>query len=40
VLGGLPFRIGAWDLPSWGSMIAVVVAGYLGYTGLRISRLR
>lgn len=29
------FRIGGWDAPSWLSLIAVVAAGFLGYTGLR-----
>ena len=29
------FRVGGWDAPSWVSLIAVLVAGFLGYTGLR-----
>ena len=31
------FRVGGWDVPSWVSLIAVVPAGYLSYTGFRIA---
>ena len=31
------FRIGTWDAPPLVSVIAVLVAGFLGYTGLRIA---
>jgi len=37
VFGGLEFRVDGWDLPSWGSVVAAVVAGYLSYAGFRIS---
>ncbi len=31
------FRVGSWDVPSWVSLIAVALAGYLSYTGFRIA---
>ncbi len=31
------FRVDSWDVPSWVSMIAVALAGYLSYTGFRIA---
>ena len=31
------FRVGGWDVPSWVSLIAVALAGYLSYTGFRIA---
>ncbi len=31
------FRVGIWDVPSWVSLIAVALAGYLSYTGFRIA---
>jgi uncharacterized membrane protein len=37
VFGGFGFEVGGWNLPSWGSIVAAVVAGYLSYTGLRIA---
>ena len=36
VIVGWEFRVGSWDVPSWASLIAVALAGYLSYTGLRI----
>ena len=29
--------VGSWSVPSWASLVAVVVAGCMGYWGLRIS---
>jgi hypothetical protein len=37
LFGGYEFRVGPWDVPTWGSMIAVAVAGYLSFAGLRIA---
>ena len=31
------FRVVGWDVPSWVSLIAVALAGYLSYTGFRIA---
>ena len=31
------FRVGGWDAPAWVSLAAIVVAGFLGYSGLRIA---
>ena len=31
------FRVGGWDVPSWVSLIAVALAGYLSCTGFRIA---
>ena len=30
--------IGDWTVPQWISWVALVVAGYLGYEGLRLAR--
>jgi hypothetical protein len=38
VLAGLDFRVGTWDVPTWGSIIALAVAGYLSFSGLRLAR--
>ena len=37
VLVGWDFSVGGWDVPSWASVVAAVVAGYLGWTGFRIA---
>jgi len=37
VLMGWPVLIGGWMVPMWVSWIAVVVAGALGYFGLRLT---
>lgn len=37
LLGGLEFHVGGWDLPAWASIVAVIVAGFLSYSGLRIA---
>ena len=37
VFGGFEFRVGAWDVPTWGSIVAVAVAGYLSFAGFRIA---
>ncbi|MBI4138662.1 hypothetical protein HY479_00735 [Candidatus Uhrbacteria bacterium] len=29
-----PATIGIWDVPSWLSIVALVVSGYLAYVGL------
>ena len=31
------FRIGTWDAPPLVSVIAVLVAGFLGYEGVRVA---
>ena len=35
VIVGWEFRVGGWDAPSWVSLVALAVAGYLSYQGLR-----
>ncbi len=30
--------IGGWDVPRWVSGLAVVLAGYLGYTAFRLAK--
>jgi hypothetical protein len=40
VFAGLEFRVGGWDLPSWGSIVAAAVAGYMSYVGFRIAARR
>ena len=30
------FMVGGWSVPSWVSLIAVAVAGYLSFSGLRL----
>ena len=37
VIAGWDFRVAGWDVPSWVSVIAVALAGYLSYTGFRIA---
>ena len=37
VIVGWEFHVGGWDVPSWVSLIAVALAGYLSYTGFRIA---
>jgi uncharacterized membrane protein len=37
VIGGHELRLDDWDVPTWGSIVAAIVAGYLSYTGFRIS---
>jgi hypothetical protein len=37
VIAGFEFRVGAWNVPTWGSIIAAGVAGFLSYTGFRIA---
>ncbi len=34
---GWEFRVDGMDVPAWGSLAAVVVAGYLSFTGFRIA---
>ena len=34
---GWDFSVGGWGVPSLGSVVAVAVAGYLGWTGFRIA---
>ena len=31
------FVVGGWSVPSWGSLVAVVVTGFLSYSGFRIA---
>ena len=31
------FRVGGWEVPSWVSLTAVALAGYLSYTGFQIA---
>jgi len=38
IVYGWEAMIGGWSVPMWLSWAAVVVAGYLTYTGLRQSR--
>lgn len=33
---GWSAAIAGWDVPQWASVVGVVVAGYLSYTGFRI----
>ncbi|MEK9183950.1 MAG: hypothetical protein AAB890_02660 [Patescibacteria group bacterium] len=33
ILMGWEANIGGWDVPMWLSWLAVVIAGYLAYTG-------
>ena len=35
LFGGFEFRVGTLDVPTWGSIVAVAVAGYLSYGGFR-----
>lgn len=37
LLEGFEIRVGGGELPSWGSILIVAAAGYLSYTGFRIS---
>ena len=37
VIAGWEFRVGGWEAPSWVSLVALAVAGYLSYQGLRIA---
>jgi hypothetical protein len=37
VIGGHELRLDDWDVPTWGSIVAAIVAGYLSYAGFRIS---
>jgi len=37
VLAGWDFTVSRWDVQPWGSVVAAVVAGYLGWMGLRIA---
>ena len=30
--------IGGWSVPAWVSVAALLIAGYLGYEGLKLSR--
>ena len=30
--------IGNWSVPAWVSVAALLIAGYLGYAGLKLSR--
>lgn len=30
--------IGGWPVPTWVSVVALIVAAYLGYEGLKLSR--
>ena len=34
---GWPVEIGGWSVPMWFSWIAVAVAGFLSFTGLRLA---
>jgi len=33
---GWEFMVGGWDVQTWVSGVAVVMAGFLGYTGWRL----
>ncbi len=37
VVAQADFVVSGWNVPSWLSLIATVVAGYLSYSGLRIA---
>ena len=37
LITGWEFRVGGWEAPSWLSLVALAVAGYLSYQGLRIA---
>jgi hypothetical protein len=37
LFGGFEFSIGGRDVPTWGSIVAFAVAGYLSFAGLRIA---
>ncbi len=37
VMAGWEFRVGGWEAPSWVSLAALAMAGYLSYQGLRIA---
>ena len=37
LIAGWEFRVDGWDAPSWISLVALAVAGYLSYQGLRIA---
>lgn len=35
---GVTAVIGGWSVPTWFSIVAIVVLAYLAYSGLRLSR--
>lgn len=35
---GWSAMIGEWDVPIWLSWVAIIVAGYLAYTGFKFSK--
>jgi hypothetical protein len=37
IIFGWPARIGGLDIPMWGSWLALIVTGGLGYFGFRLS---
>ena len=37
---GFEFRVGTWNVPTWGSIIGLAVAGYLSYSGFRLATRR
>jgi hypothetical protein len=38
IVFGWEVVIGGWNVPPWLSVAAFIIAGYLGYAGLRLSR--
>ena len=38
IIFGWEAVIAGWAVPHWVSWVAVVIAGYLGYEGLRLSK--
>ena len=38
IIYGWEAVIGGWTVPQWISWVALAVAGYLGYEGLRLSK--
>lgn len=38
IVNSWPMHIADWTAPMWASWLALVVAGFLGFTGLQLSR--
>ena len=38
IIGGWGVSMGDWDVPYWVSWVALIVAGYLGYTGFNFGK--
>ncbi len=38
VLFQIPVQAGGWSVPLWLSVVAVCIAGFMAYHGLRLSR--